>query len=99
MKRALAISAIFLSLGNPASWFAAKQTSKITIQGADLAAPIQIDDGKIVANFQVVSGRGTYSNEPRLEEPSFIIDWSQGPTAEPAKALPRYEIVLCRSAK
>lgn len=39
-----------------------------------------------------MSGKGTYPNEPRLEEPSFIIDWSQGPTAAPPKALPRYEV-------
>ncbi len=40
----------------------------------------------------MLSGKGAYANEPRLEEPSFIIDWSQGPTVEPPKALPRYEI-------
>jgi hypothetical protein len=67
-------------------------TVKIVIQGADLVTPIQITDRKVLANIQVLSGKGTYSNEPRLEEPSFIIDWSQGVTAEPPKALPRYEI-------
>ena len=68
------------------------ETVKIVIQGADLVTPIQITDRKVLANIQVLSGKGTYSNEPRLEEPSFIIDWSQGVTAEPPKALPRYEI-------
>ena len=64
------------------------------IQGADLKTPVQISDGMLLANFQVLSGKGTYSNEPRLEEPSFIIDWSQGPTVEPSKALPRYDILF-----
>jgi hypothetical protein len=48
----------------------------------------------VLANFQVFSGKGTYSSEPRLEEPSFIIDWPEGPTVEPPKALPRYEILF-----
>jgi hypothetical protein len=29
-----------------------------------------------------------------MEEPSFIIDWSEGPTVEPPKALPRYKILF-----
>src|ERR1700722_4655033 len=94
MNRQLAISAMFLALANPAFWLGKTQTTKIIIQGADLATPIQIADRKIVADFQVVSGKGTYSHEPRLEEPSFIIDWSQGPAFEPSKALPRYEILF-----
>jgi len=85
---------VCLLLASPASLFAEAQTLKIVIQGADLKTPIQIADGKVLANFQVLSGKGTYANEPRLEEPSFIIDWSQGPTAEPPKGLPRYQILF-----
>ena len=94
MKRIAALSVAYLLLATPASLFATPTlpTFKIVIQGADLTTPIEINDGKVLASFQVLSGKGTYSNEPRLEEPSFIIDWSQGPTVEPPQALPRYEI-------
>lgn len=94
MKRIAAFSVVYLLLATPASLLAKAPTLKIVIQGADLATPIQITDGKVLANFQVLSGKGTYANEPRLEEPSFIIDWSQGPTVEPPKSLPRYEILF-----
>lgn len=94
MKRIAALSVVYLSLATPASLLAKAPTLKIVIQGADLTTPIQITDGKVLANFQVLSGKGTYANEPRLEEPSFIIDWSQGPTVEPPKSLPRYEILF-----
>lgn len=92
MKQIVALSVIFFLFANPTSLFAKGQTVKITIQGADLKTPIQITDPKVLTDIQVWSGKGTYSNEPRLEEPSFIIDWSHGSTAEPPKALPRYEV-------
>jgi hypothetical protein len=88
----MGLSLMFLLLVNAAPVFAKGETVKIVIQGADLTTPIQITDPKDLADIQVWSGKGTYSNEPRLEEPSFIIDWSQGPTTEPPKALPRYEV-------
>jgi hypothetical protein len=59
---------------NAAPLFAKGETVKIIIQGADLNPPIQITDREVLANIQVLSGKGTYSNEPRLEEPSFLID-------------------------
>jgi hypothetical protein len=94
MKRIAALSVVYVLLATPASLLAKSPTLKIVIQGADLTTPIQITDGKVLANFQVFSGKGTYTNEPRLEEPSFIIDWSEGPTVGPPKALPRYEILF-----
>jgi hypothetical protein len=96
MKRIAALSVVFLLLGNPAHLFAKAPTLKIVIQGADLATPIEIRDRKVLANFEVWSGKGTYSNEPGFDPstPRFIIDWSRGPTAEPSKALPRYEILF-----
>jgi hypothetical protein len=92
MKRIVTLYVISLFLVNAAPLFAKGETVKITIRGGDLSTPIQITDPNVLALIQVWSGKGTYSNEPRLEEPSFIIDWSQGPTAEPPKALPRYEV-------
>jgi hypothetical protein len=94
MKRITALSIVYVLLATPTSLLAKSPTLKIVIHGADLKTPIQITDGRVLANFQVFSGKGTYSNEPRLEGPSFIIDWPEGPTAEPPKALPRYEIVF-----
>ncbi|MGA9508241.1 MAG: hypothetical protein WBV55_06285 [Candidatus Sulfotelmatobacter sp.] len=94
MTRIAVLSVACLLLATPASLLAKSPTVKIVIRGADLTSPIQIKDAKVVANFQVMSGKGTYANAPRLEEPSFIIDWSQGPTTEPPKALPRYEVLF-----
>jgi hypothetical protein len=88
MKRMAALSVVYLLLATPASLLAKSPTFKIVIQGPDLETPIQISDAKVLTNFQVLSGKGTYANEPRLEEPSFIIDGPQGPTVEPPKALP-----------
>jgi hypothetical protein len=92
MKAMVFLSVMFLLLGGPSPLFAKAETVKMVIQGADLKTPIQITDRKVLANIQVLSGKGTYSNEPRLEEPGFIIDWPQGPTGEPPKALPHYEV-------
>jgi hypothetical protein len=70
------------------------RTVKIRIQGADLKAPIEIVDQKILASFQVWSGLGTSSTDQKLHttEPSFIIDWSRGTASAPPKELPRYEL-------
>jgi hypothetical protein len=94
MKRMVALPVMFLLLVSPARLFAKGDTVKITIQGADLRTPIQITDRKVLANIQVWSGLGTSSSEPGFDPkaPSFIIDWSQGPIAEPPKGLPHYEV-------
>jgi hypothetical protein len=94
MKRMVALPFIFLMMASPARLFAKGDTVKITIQGADLKTPIQITDRKVLANIQVWSGLGTSSSGPGFnpKAPSFIIDWSQGPTEEPPKGLPRYEV-------
>jgi hypothetical protein len=94
VRRVAVLSVVYFLLASPVSLLAKAPTLKIVIQGADLKTPIQISDEKVLAHFQVLSGKGTYANEPRLEEPSFIIDWSQGSTVEPPKALPRYEILF-----
>jgi hypothetical protein len=94
MKRIATLSVVYFLLATPASLLAKAPTLKIVIHGADLTTPIQITDEKVLANFKVFSGKGTYANEPRLEEPSFIIDWSQGPTVEPPRSLPRYGILF-----
>jgi hypothetical protein len=94
MKRIAVLSIVLLLLANPARLVAKSPTLKIVIQGADLITPIEIRDPKVLANFQVWSGMGTYSNVPGFDPttPSFIIDWSAGSTVDPSKALPRYEV-------
>lgn len=95
MRRLLALPFMFLLvLANPAQLFAKGETVKIAIRSADLKAPIQVIDRKVLANIQVWSGPGTSSSESGFnpKAPSFIIDWSQGPTAEPPQRLPRYEV-------
>lgn len=89
-----ALPIVLLVLANPALLFAKGDTVKITIQGADLKTPIQITDRKVLAKIQVWTGLGTSSSQPGFDpkSPSFVIDWSQGPTAEPPKGLPPYEV-------
>jgi hypothetical protein len=96
MKRIAVLSVVFLSLANPAGLFAKGPTLKLMIQGADLTTPVEIRDRKVLSNFDVWSGMGTHSNKPGFDPttPSFVIDWSQGPTAEPSKAVPRYEVLF-----
>jgi hypothetical protein len=96
MRRIFPALLAFLLLANPARLFAKGETSKITIQGADLKTPIQITDRKVLANIHVWSGPGTSSSGPGFDPtaPRFIVDWSQGPTAEPLKRLPHYEVLF-----
>ena len=96
MKRIAVLLVVFLSLANPARLFAKGPTLKIVIQGADLTTSIEIRDRKVLSNFDVWSGMGTYSNKPGFDPtaPSFVIDWSQGPTAAPSKTVPRYEVLF-----
>lgn len=50
------------------------ETVRIRVEGADLAAPIEITDPLLLKKFQVWTGPGTSSNEGQ----GFIIDWSRG---------------------
>jgi hypothetical protein len=92
MKRSVVLFALVLLFAIPVRLSAKAETVKVVIQGADLTTPIQITDRKVLADIQVFSGRGTYSNEEKLEEPSFVIDWTQGTTGEPHESLPRYQV-------
>jgi hypothetical protein len=63
------------------------ETVCIVIRGADLPAPIEIRDPKVIAGFHVWSGPGTSSNEPH----GLSIDWSRG-AAQVPRGLPIYEV-------
>ncbi len=95
MKRILAVASIIsLVLIFPSRILAKGATSRIIIEGADLAKPIEITDRKVLANFNVWTGPGTFSTQPgfNANAPSFIIDWSQGPLSQPPQALRRYQV-------
>ena len=66
-------------------------TSKITIAGAGLQSPVEINDRKVVETFNVWSGPGTRSNGVEGTE-GFIVDWASGVVTERPKALPEFEV-------
>jgi len=75
--------------------FAKGQTSKITISGADLKAPIEISDSSVLLKFNVWSGVGTFSTSSgvtRQGDTGFIIDWPLGVVTQKPKALTRYQV-------
>ena len=97
MKRLLSVLVPFLLVAIPAEVFAKADTSKITIKGADLEAPIEITDLKTLAKFSVWTGPGTSCTgsgcpgTSAKQTESFIVDWSQA-VAEPPSGLQRYEV-------
>lgn len=95
MKRILAVAFAIALLLIPASRLLAKgATTRIVIEGGDLAKPIEITDRNILANFHVWAGAGTSSSQHGFDPkaPSFIIDWSQGSVAELPQALQKYQV-------
>src|SRR5882672_72756 len=95
MKRTLAVAYIVsLFLIVPSRFLAKGVTTKITIEAADLAKPIEITDRRVLANFNVWTGPGTFSTQSgaNANAPGFIIDWSQGPVSQPAQVLQKYRV-------
>lgn len=95
MKKVLAVAfAIALSLILASRLFAKGATTRIVIEGANLARPVEITDRSILADFNVWAGPGTSSSQAGFNPnaPSFIIDWSQGPVAKVPQALEKYQI-------
>ena len=95
MKRSLAFPfTLFFLLTAPSQLAAKAATSKITIEGADIAKPIEITDQKVLANFNIWTGPGRSSTKPgsNANAPGLIIDWSQGSVAEPPKEARRYKV-------
>lgn len=95
MRKILAVAfAIALLLILASRLLAKGETTKIVIDGIDLAKPVEITDRSTLANFHVWAGPGTFSSQPGFDPnaPSFIIDWSQGPVAEVPQALEKYQI-------
>jgi hypothetical protein len=92
MKHALAAALTLLVISVTTSAILAKgPTTRITISGGDLSAPIEISDRQILRAFNVWSGPGTFINGVEAQE-GFIIDWSSGVVTERPTGLPRYEV-------
>ena len=66
--------------------------TKITVKGANLAAPVEITDAEI-KDFTPWAGPGVTINGIKQTE-GFIIDWKQGPLSRRPGDLPRYELAF-----
>jgi hypothetical protein len=66
-------------------------TAKITIEGADLAMPIEISDAATVRRISVWSGPGISMNGVEATE-GFIVDWQTGVVSERPPGLQRYRV-------
>lgn len=87
MKGAFTAAAILVAISAiPVTLTAKEKTLKITVNGGNLAIPVEITDPKILDNFNVWTGPGTNSNE----DEGFIVQWSRGATAEPPSRLSQY---------
>ena len=93
MKKFLVIALIMFLSAAPSRLLAKGATTKVVIEGPNLSKPIEITDRKILANFNVWTGPGTFSTQPgfNANAPSLIIDWSQGPIPEVPNALQKYQ--------
>jgi hypothetical protein len=70
-------------------------TSRISISGDTLAAPIEIRDAAIVDKFQIWAGPGTRScvaGHCVEGAEGFIVDWSAGAVAAQPSGLRRYQV-------
>jgi hypothetical protein len=90
MTRLVAVAvAALLAITSLAS--AKGETSKVTITGGRLAAPVEIADSQVLGAFNVWSGPGvTANNVPQAE--GFIVDWSAGAVSQPPPGVPEYEL-------
>lgn len=94
MRKTLAAALLALAFLLPSRLFGKGATTKVVIEGPDLSKPIEITDRKILANFNVWTGPGTFSTQAgfNANAPSFIIDWSQGPIAEVPQSIQKYQV-------
>lgn len=91
MKRASAVAFISLAISIvPAFLLGKGQMLKITIQGADLAAPIETSEA-IIGKFNIWAGPGVFVNGVEQTE-GFIIEWSKGIVRRLSASLQQYEV-------
>lgn len=96
MKNILACAfSLVVLLAAAASLSAKGATTKIIINGTDLAAPIEIADPTILRPFDVWAGPGTMSCIRGVcaeGAEGFIIDWAAGVIAQRPTGLRRYTV-------
>ena len=94
MKKTLAIALMMLLSVLPSRLLAKGATTKVLIEGPGLSRPIEITDRRILANFNVWAGPGTFSSQPgfNANAPSFIIDCSYGPITEVPNVSQKYQV-------
>jgi hypothetical protein len=96
MKKILAcVFSLILLLTVGTSLSAKGATTRITISGSNLAAPIEITDAAILRSFQVWAGPGVFHGRGGVtteETEGFIIDWPSGVIAERPTGLQHYQV-------
>jgi hypothetical protein len=90
MKAINALILVISAISLPAPVCAKGIITRITIKGANLAAPVEITDAGI-KDFTPWAGPGVTINGIKQTE-GFIIDWNQGSLSSRPGALPRYEV-------
>ena len=88
MKKLLSSIVASLVILLPVQVFAKSETTKITITGGDLKAPVILTDLQVLAPFKVWAGPGTSF----VEAQSFIVNWPMHLTDEPPSGLKRYQV-------
>jgi hypothetical protein len=87
--------AVIMIAGFSAALTGKGSTSRISISGDTLAAPIEIRDATIVNEFQIWAGPGTRScvaGHCVEGGEGFIVDWSVGAAAAKPSGLRRYQV-------
>lgn len=78
MKPAISIAfGLLVVFSATAIVFAKGETTRITITGAGLQGPVEISDPRVLKNFNVWSGPGTFAGDVESTE-GFIVDWASG---------------------
>ena len=85
---------VFMLLVVPPETLGKGATTKIVIEGVDLAKPVVITDREKLAKFNVWAGPGTFSTQPGFaaNAPSFIVDWWKGPVGPPPGEVRKYRV-------
>jgi hypothetical protein len=92
MKRVIAVVfGLLLVFSATIHLFAKGATTKVIITSGELQSPIEISDPEVLANFNVWSGPGTFSNGVEGNE-GFIIDWAAGVVTERPVGARKFEL-------
>ena len=90
MKALSALILVVSAISIPSAVCAKGIVTKITVKGANLAAPVEITDAGI-KDFTPWAGPGVTINGIKQTE-GFIIDWKYGPLSRRPGDLERYEV-------